>query len=861
MSNYNTAIVSDYITLTYRDFKATLGPNGGEEIDNLMDGLDTIKFHEKYISLAHLNSLKNESSANRGKIIEEINQELLERDFNADFISEYMSALKKARPDDMLNTLLTERILQYFLYNNNNLKLKDLHLKLTPENLSTKNVDKQTSKALKAQLEFYINQDTMYKEGLKSLLEELETISSEPEITRVSRKVSSVTYIDPTKKEHRKEIYEYYKDRYSLYALMKNDIKEVLTLWDRVEEEMMDEMEDIKDENTGETSKKPTGKKIPSGKYAHSQNDDYIEELDQQLEELKEIHNIMDDNLNYIQKFKLIPYNIITSKDRNVSQNVDSLILQKIGPLLGKKTVEELDQLYEDDFPDYDEGIKLDKNPQEEDTRPQPDMKPDDKNEFDIEHEQLLSELGDMNLTTKVDPLFIIAAESQLLKKKYGVNSWVKTRNEILERIKDAEMNNPGVVSLYKDILEEHEAYEEQAFDEDDDLDEFYIPITDEVVRHLSKYDTNIDITNYNKVEQLHDRLVRCILDILEDPTNKSKTPYHVEQDDFSAEPIPSAKQNASERARIYQNTNIFSRLEIGNKGKKRNNAEFGKFAESLMSLLETADSYYGDPIRDLMLPYKTIPSFLSSDTLSALINHGPENIAQLTLSMYRDYHIGFITPRQISKLTAYLKERYSARKIASDLEKTANGVLDVLEDIVPVNLENDIKWFANEFKEIAQQDSSFNISGITLKGRRISDLDYDRSTNKTVYHTILWMIYKFRSQMLKNPYTSNEMKEFIQEYSQQSDMKTASIAQTKILNTHDVIRKMIGKPIYYNTCKLDNFDNINDTIDIVKSDYKIELTSTDIAGIVVEFDSMQNLAKKYGTKSDVIYHIKALYR
>ena len=57
------------------------------------------------------------------------------------------------------------------------------------------------------------------------------------------------------------------------------------------------------------------------------------------------------------------------------------------------------------------------------------------------------------------------------------------------------------------------------------------------------------------------------------------------------------------------------------------------------------------------------------------------------------------------------------------------------------------------------------------------------------------------------------------------------------------------------------SYDDISDTIDIIKEDYNIELISTDIIGIVNEFDTMKTLAKKYGTKEDVIYHVKALYR
>ena len=201
------------------------------------------------------------------------------------------------------------------------------------------------------------------------------------------------------------------------------------------------------------------------------------------------------------------------------------------------------------------------------------------------------------------------------------------------------------------------------------------------------------------------------------------------------------------------------------------------------------------------------------------------------------------------------------AKKNPEEMRKKADGVLDVLQNITPGNAENDLHWFANELKEQARRDSSFNIEGMTLQNRRLDELNYDRKTHKTTYHQVVRLIYMFKTQMLKNPFTKEAMQEFITAYTNQSDMKMASYAQSQILDAHDDIRKMLGKPIYYNRCQLDSFDHVNDTIDIMKSDYNVDLTSQDIIGIVNEFDSMESLGKKYGMSSDVIYHIKALYR
>mgnify|MGYP003657391382 FL=1 len=146
------------------------------------------------------------------------------------------------------------------------------------------------------------------------------------------------------------------------------------------------------------------------------------------------------------------------------------------------------------------------------------------------------------------------------------------------------------------------------------------------------------------------------------------------------------------------------------------------------------------------------------------------------------------------------------------------------------------------------------------MQNRKIEDMMFDRSKHKTSYHNVITMLYKFGGQFEKNPYTRKEYSAFKTAYKNQTDMKLASV-HTKILEAHDEIRKMLGKPIYYNTCELESFNHISDTIDIIKEQYKVELTGSDITGIVNEIDSMETIAKRYGVNSNAVYHVKAMFR
>ena len=82
-----------------------------------------------------------------------------------------------------------------------------------------------------------------------------------------------------------------------------------------------------------------------------------------------------------------------------------------------------------------------------------------------------------------------------------------------------------------------------------------------------------------------------------------------------------------------------------------------------------------------------------------------------------------------------------------------------------------------------------------------------------------------------------------------------------KILEGHDVIRKMINKPVYFRTNKVDNYNHVSSTIDLVEKKFKTGVTSLEIEGIVGDRDSHENISKKYGISKEVVYYVKGNFR
>lgn len=849
-------MVNDYISLEWPQFEDKYKK---DDLDTFISSVRDADFDDSHIAPRHSSLISD--TQEKSNVIGPIKNELISRGFDSQYISAYMNHLNKIKPEDVIISAIKRDILTHFLYKENKMTISDLRENLSISEITTVGLSPENKKAVEEQIKLYINQAPDYEQGLTVLLSELDELSSDSEYTPISGGINSITRISPQNKEEREEIYEFYEERHKMYASLKNVIKEVLEIWDDVQEVV----EEIKDETgkvTG-TNSKGYQRKV----NREEQQEQVIEELDSELERMMDLYNDMDEDMNYVLKTGLIPYKIITDRDINITSNVDGQILRTIAGLLGKRAVSRFVQEVEEDFYEVDAGITQnepgEKKPQVKE-QPKGEMIFEQKTEEDMDLDNLLDELDNVEIIEEVDPLFIIAAESGIIKNKYSISSWGKTKKELNVRLEDARKNNPGVASIYQAAIDEHEQYQEQAYEKNDQRSSFYIPVSESSVKILRDVNRDIDVP-LDKITAFHEKMVKIILDLLEDPLEKSTLPMHSTMDDFAPgkeaagkERLPSDRE---QRDKMKQRFNLFERLKVGKKGKKRDEVTFGKFTQSLTELFDIADKYYGDPVREDMIPYKTAPKYLDMDTLSPLINHGPENIAQITLGLYRDYYHSSITARDLAVLTDYMVTNNRARKSVSDLERKADKVLNVLEKITPNNRDNDVKWFANQFKIQAKKDSSFDISGVELDQRRIENIEYDKKKNKTSYHSVLKMIYKFGNQFKKNPYIAKEYQKFEDAYRNQSDMKLASEAQTKILEAHDEIRKMMDKPIYYNTCDLDNFNHISDTIDIMKEQYRIELTGSDITGIVTEFNSMETIAKRYGVNTNLVYHVKAMYR
>jgi hypothetical protein len=89
----------------------------------------------------------------------------------------------------------------------------------------------------------------------------------------------------------------------------------------------------------------------------------------------------------------------------------------------------------------------------------------------------------------------------------------------------------------------------------------------------------------------------------------------------------------------------------------------------------------------------------------------------------------------------------------------------------------------------------------------------------------------------------------------------TKSKEEKSILEAHDNIRKMLNKPVYHKRGQLNNFEHVNRALDIMKSNFNVDLSVLELESIVKEFDSMQSIGTKYGLPAEGVYFLKANFR
>ena len=219
------------------------------------------------------------------------------------------------------------------------------------------------------------------------------------------------------------------------------------------------------------------------------------------------------------------------------------------------------------------------------------------------------------------------------------------------------------------------------------------------------------------------------------------------------------------------------------------------------------------------------------------------------------------IKPKHLRHINAWLDIAQKKLTAPQEFINLSENVIRILDDLLKEQSHNDKYYFAWKVKQLIDNNDELESSDYELKGDSIESLASQHNDRKPSLWNLMKYLNGAKDELLNNHLLKPDMTEYLSLTEDNISDILYSTMNNKILIAHDEIRKKSNKPIYYANCRLNDYDTMQDTIEIIKSKYNVEVNANDIVGIVNEFESMESLGKKYGLNENTIYHIKALYR
>ena len=297
---------------------------------------------------------------------------------------------------------------------------------------------------------------------------------------------------------------------------------------------------------------------------------------------------------------------------------------------------------------------------------------------------------------------------------------------------------------------------------------------------------------------------------------------------------------------------------------------ELGGLKDDFNKMLDAILEYYVKPVNSRYRPFDEPISFGDRGELGSAIDlfktltQDRKNANAFFMLLWAESlgQGGLIAPKQLQRMTASLKELSTPSKFKDmarlktalrELMKSTNQIMSVSGESFNDALEIEIgKWFHDFLQRNNRPDENFpkSTSVAELAGR------WEKSE---IYPIEAVQLYLERSQSV---YEKAGMREQVNQFNSAiDDMNIVKSTDVPVIEVHDTIRKMMGKPVYHNTSKLDNFNHMDSAIDIMEKEYNVEVTASEIENIVKDVDSMESLSKRHGIPSESVYFLKATFR
>jgi|13_taG_2_1085334.scaffolds.fasta_scaffold01956_2 Mor family transcriptional regulator len=412
--------------------------------------------------------------------------------------------------------------------------------------------------------------------------------------------------------------------------------------------------------------------------------------------------------------------------------------------------------------------------------------------------------------------------------------------------------------------------------------DKFYLPNTSQVHREFLT-----DSMLRKNVISNHKKFLRAVNSLIQPEHEGDRTMHPVEQTfQRRGQKLPAKKDQKKGQDKTgkspYPEPVGFT---PGQKGMLREHS--GKMKRLIKQLIKAIDKYYIDPANSQYYPFhrneqdELFSDFEVSQLKLTLEVHWKKpkkqgwKAASVMAQKWNRDGIKIVSVSQmedIIKWVSALKE-YNGNNI-NQLIIAANNAYDALEDISTLRgtgrtlTEENKIYFAYLIDLMARKNGN-DITDMKFPkygGKLISELasEFDDNNEEYPMKALNKLIEtkgeQFTAADMENTAHGSKKRKLMLEYLGMTKV-TKSDIELDILYAHDTIRKIAGRPTYFAFGDVSDFNDINNTIDIINKSYSVELMPIEIENIVNDFNSHKDLSKKYGVSEEIIYRVKAMYR
>lgn len=317
------------------------------------------------------------------------------------------------------------------------------------------------------------------------------------------------------------------------------------------------------------------------------------------------------------------------------------------------------------------------------------------------------------------------------------------------------------------------------------------------------------------------------------------------------------------------------------------------EFNENYNILVRAVTSYHLFPNFSRYVPFNDNgPEFMGGPYVKDLISlegkgEGFEGL-RIVMHLENTYSYGVIDDETINKMTSTLRQissprsRKTTQNLANQLETLADIIVAELIEATDVESGSDMEDYDLEEDIHIELGASLHrileknqiTEAVEFAGKPTTDwnqqfIENEKSGGRVYPFEAVVSHLDRMAEMYEdeNPtqykggrLMMNAAKEFQQALYKIGET-IVKAEEGKVLEVHDIIRKMDGKPVYYCAGKLNDFNDVDEVLVMLKEDYNTDLTPFELENIVLDFDSHSNLSKKHGVSTEVVYFTKSMFR